>query len=110
MRPSVYPIIWSGENLSIGLYRIYSPEDNTTISGGSAVFRWTAGEEIVTNWWLYVGSAPGGGQYHNSGEGSAALISSSVTGLPTSGVIYARLWAKISGVWVSKDYTYTGAA
>jgi hypothetical protein len=110
MRPSVYPIIMPVPDLSSGLYRIYSPADNTTIPGGSAVFSWTAGEEIVTDWWLYVGSTPGGGQYHSSGSLAGSVTSSSVTGLPTSGVIYARLWARISGTWVSKDYTYTGAA
>jgi hypothetical protein len=108
MRPSVYPIIMVAPDLSSGLYRIYSPEDNATIPGGSTVFGWTAGAEIVTDWWLYVGSAPGGTQYHDSGSLAGSVTSRAVTGLPTSGVIYAQLWARISGAWVSKNYTYTG--
>ena len=110
MKPSVYPIIMPGEDLSGGLYRIYSPANNTTIQGGAAVFSWTAGAEIVTDWSLYVGSTPGGGQYHNSGSLAGSVTSRAVTGLPTSGVIYARLWARIAGAWSEKNYTYTGAA
>jgi hypothetical protein len=109
MRPSVYPVIIASD-LSSGLYRIYSPANNATISGGSVVFSWTAGAEIVTEWWLYVGSSVGGSNYHDSGSLADSVTSRVVTGLPTSGVIYVQLWAKIAGSWTSKNYTYTGGA
>lgn len=110
MRPSLYPIILSGEDLSTGAYRLYSPANNAVIYGGSAVFNWTAGSETVTAWWLYAGSTVGGGNYHDSGLLSTATLSRSVSGLPTSGTIHVTLWAQIAGAWQQKYYTYTGSA
>ena len=109
MRPSLYPIL-SGEDLSTGAYRLYSPANNAVIYGGSAVFNWTAGSETVTAWWLYAGSTVGGSNYHDSGSLSTATLSRSVSGLPTSGTIYVTLWAQIGGAWQQKYYTYTGGA
>ena len=109
MKPSLYPIL-SGENLSSGLYRIYSPENKTVISGGLSVFSWTAGAETVTAWWLYIGSTVGSKDYHDSGSLSAATLGRSVSGLPTLGTIHVTLWAQIGGSWQQKYYTHTGAA
>lgn len=112
MRPSLYPIILSGEDLSTGAYRLYSPANNAVIYGGSAVFNWTAGSETwaVAEWWLYAGSTVGGSNYHDSGSLSMATLSRSVSGLPTSGTIHVTLWAQIDGAWQQKYYKYTGSA
>jgi hypothetical protein len=112
MRPSLYPIILSGEDLSTGAYRLYSPANNAVIYGGSAVFNWTAGSETgtVEQWRLYADSTVGGRDYHDSGLLSTATLSRSVSGLPTSGTIHVTLWAQIAGAWQKKYYTYTGSA
>jgi hypothetical protein len=81
-----------------------SPTPSSTFTGSSVTFNWTAGSG--TNWWIDVGSSPGGNQYLQSG--SLNVQTATVSGLPTdSSAVYVTLYTLIGGVWVSNAYTYT---
>ena len=90
--------------------RILSPEPGSTQLGTTVTFTWTPGDQTVTEWLLYVGTSPGALDLFDSGALGAAVLSSSVTGLPNDGsTIYVRLWFKISGVFQFDDFQYTAA-
>ena len=85
-----------------------SPTPTSTLAGSSVTFTWTPGSG-VTEYVFHLGNqGVGSGNLYNSGATTAT--SASVTGLPVNGVtLYARLYAKISGVLQYIDYTYTEA-
>ncbi|MEX0409849.1 hypothetical protein ABGN05_30030, partial [Aquibium sp. LZ166] len=56
-------------------------------------------------YWLYVGST-GVGSYNIYQASQGTSTSKTVSGLPSSGTIYVRLWSYISGSWQWNDYTY----
>ena len=90
--------------------RILSPEPGSTQLGTTVTFTWTPGDQTVTEWLLYVGTSPGALDLFDSGALGAAVLSSSVTGLPNDrSTIYVRLWFKISGVFQFDDFQYTAA-
>ncbi len=86
---------------------IVTPVALATLSGTSQTFDWTAspGSGIV-QYWLYVGNAAAGFDIYSKGTtGTFAAV----TGLPTTGTIYVRLWfRRSSGAWEFVDTTYTG--
>jgi hypothetical protein len=85
---------------------ITSPVPNSTLSGSSVTFSWTAGAG-ATAYWVDAGSAAGGHQYYSSGNLGPALTTT-VNGLPTNGsTVYVTLYSLVSGVWLSNAYTYT---
>ncbi|MEX0406943.1 S8 family serine peptidase [Aquibium sp. LZ166] len=80
-----------------------SPTPGSTL-GSSATFVWTTGTN-VSQYWLYVGSTGvGSSNIYQAGQGTSTTRT--VTGLPSTGTIYVRLWSLISGSWQSNDYTY----
>ena len=86
---------------------ITSPANNSTLSGNSVIFNWTAGTGGATGYWLDIGSSAGGNNYYSSGNLGTAL-STTATGLPTNGsAVYATLYSLIDGVWTPNAYTYT---
>ncbi|MGA3193455.1 MAG: protease pro-enzyme activation domain-containing protein [Terriglobales bacterium] len=85
---------------------ITSPTPNSTLTGSSATFTWTAGTN-ATAYGLNIGSAPGGNQYYSSGS-LGNVLTKAVTGLPTDGsMIYVTLFADVNGTWLTYPYTYT---
>lgn len=82
------------------------PGVGTKFSGTSALVTWSG--LGVTQYYLYVGSTPGG---HDLYEGSQGIATArTVTNLPTDGrVIWIRLWARIDGVYRIKDYRFIAA-
>ena len=80
-----------------------SPTPGSTL-GSSATFIWTTGSG-VSQYWLYVGST-GVGSYNIYQASQGTSTSKTVSGLPSSGTIYVRLWSYISGSWQWNDYTY----
>jgi subtilisin family serine protease len=83
-----------------------SPTPGSTLSGTSVTFEWTSGTG-VSQYWLEIGtSGVGSANLRNRSEGT--VTSATVTGLPTSGTVYVRLWSLISGVWQFNDYTFIG--
>jgi hypothetical protein len=88
-----------------------NPTPGSTIPGPiwapSVCFEWTTGSG-ATDYWLMVGTSPGGGDIWNAGT----LNTFAWVGLPANtGVFYVRLYTLIGaqsngGVWVWNDYYY----
>jgi hypothetical protein len=82
-----------------------SPVNGSTFTGSTTTFTWSTGQ-LVTEYWLDVGTSFAGTQIYTESQGSN--LSKLITGIPTTGIaIYVRLWSKISGLWQSLDYQYT---
>lgn len=80
---------------------------DSTLTTSSATFTWSTGNG-VSAFWLFAGSSQGAKNYHDSLLLANTVDTRTVTGLPTDGsAIYVRLWYMVSGIWYSKDYTYT---
>ena len=89
---------------------VLTPQPSTVLSGSNVDFTWTSNGAPVSFWVLYVGSSPGGSNYHYSGTLQPSVTSRSVTGLPTdSRTIYVRLRYVVNGQWQHQDYEYTAA-
>jgi hypothetical protein len=89
---------------------ITSPVDGSTLVSSSATFEFS-GPATISNWWLYIGSAPGLLDHYNSGLLSGNTNSVDVTGLPMdNSTIYARLWYVDGNGWTSVDSSYTAAS
>jgi len=82
-----------------------SPLPGSTLAGSSQTFTWTAGSGISA-FWLSVGTSVGGNNLFDKSVGLSSTAT--VTGLPTSGTVYVRLWWLASS-WGYADYTYTAA-
>ena len=67
------------------LPEVSHPVENTELSGSVEQFEWQANDfnGQIEQWWLYVGSSPGGNDYHNVSHGLST--SAEVTGLPDDG-------------------------
>src|SRR5262249_31169101 len=85
-----------------------TPTPGSTFGGAAATFAWTSGTG-VSQYWLDVGSTPGGTQLYSQSAGTN--LSAIVNGLPTDGrAIYVRLWSLIGAGWYFNDYSYTAAS
>ena len=85
---------------------ITSPTPGTTLTGSSATFVWTAGSG-ASNYWLDIGSTPGGNQYLQSGT-LGNVLTDTVSGLPTDGsAIYVTLYSLVGTQWIGNSYNYT---
>jgi hypothetical protein len=83
-----------------------TPPPNSTLTGSTVTFGWTAGAG-VTAYWLDVGSSPGGNNYYQSGN-LGNVFTTTVYGLPTNGTpVYVTLWSYVAGQWLNYPYTYT---
>src|SRR6185436_7875064 len=84
-----------------------SPPPGSTLSATAARFEWTGGV-AVSQYWLYVGTTPGGAEIANRDQ--STNLATTVIGLPASSApVYVRLWSLVDGVWQSMDYTYATA-
>jgi hypothetical protein len=84
-----------------------SPVPDSTLSGASETFTWTANGTAVSQWWLWIGTSQGKSNIHNSGS-LGTSTSYTVNNLPTNGSqLYVRLWYKTGGSWQYVDYQYT---
>ena len=98
----------SGTEIATQPAAITSPVPESTLTGSSATFSWTAGSG-VTQYSLHVGTTGGGST--NVFGGAVTGTSKSVTGIPTTGAtLYVTLYSLINGAWQSESYTYTEAA
>ena len=87
-----------------------SPTPGSTLPGASTTFTWTPNSTSVSEWWLYVGTAQGAKNLHDSGSLASGTLSRSVSGLPTnSSTVWVQLWWKTGGNWQSANYQYTAA-
>jgi hypothetical protein len=83
-----------------------TPLPGTMLSGSSEVFGWNSGHG-ASQYWLYVGTT-GAGSVNVYDASAGTNLSATVTGIPTTGTIYVRLWTLLPTGWVWSDYTYTG--
>jgi RHS repeat-associated protein len=85
---------------------ILAPLDQSLLTSSSQTFSWS-GTFNVTEWWFYLGTAVGANDLHDSGSLGLAT-STVVSGLLENGNdIHARIFYKVGGVWLSKDYSYS---
>ncbi len=84
---------------------ISSPTPGSTLPGASATFTWSA-VSGATAYWVYVGSTGVGSKNIFANASSITATSQSVSGLPTTGTVYVRVYSFVGGFWTSIDYTY----
>ncbi len=81
------------------------PAGGETLVSASQLYAWSERDTSVMEWWLYVGTSPGGHQLHDSrslGNNTSTLVAN----LPADGSqIYNRLWYRTASGW---SYTDTG--
>jgi serine protease len=82
-----------------------APTPGSTLGSTSVTFAWSAGTG-VSQYWLEIGTTPGGTNLFNASTGTNT--SQTVTGLPTTGTLFVRLWSLQGGVWRVNDYVYVG--
>lgn len=88
---------------------VTNPSANSTLSGTSQTFTWSADDVQVDQWWLYIGTSVGGFDILNSGD-LGTDNQYNVIGIPVDGTtIYARLWYRSGAQWRYQDTTYTAA-
>ena len=82
-----------------------APAPNSTLTGASVTFDWTA-PSGATGYYLWIGStAVGSNDIYNSAEKTVTTYT--FTRMPTNGeTVYVRLITNYNGVWVHNDYTY----
>lgn len=93
---------------SIPVITSHSSGQTLTDPNGSETFVWSGSSGLT--YWLYVGSAQGGKQYHDSGDLSGAT--SEAVSVPTNGsTIWVRLWyrAGTTGSWSFIDEQFVAA-
>ncbi|MCC6382866.1 MAG: CAP domain-containing protein [Dehalococcoidia bacterium] len=83
-----------------------APVPGSTIRGGTSTFSWSAGNGAL-EYYLYVGTAAGRNNLYGRSQGLSRSVT--LSGLPTSGTLYVRLWTRFAGGWQYTDYTYTAA-
>ena len=87
---------------------ILSPVPGSVLPGASATWKWTDNGNLVTEWWLTVGTSVGGSDLYNSGSLAAVTRAHTVSGLPTAGgTVFVRLLFRQAGLWLSSDVQYT---
>ena len=87
-----------------------APLPQSTLSGATVSFNWSAATNATAYWLMVSGTAQGGSELYSQNTGTAR--SASVSGLPTDGrTIYARLWYQVAGNanWISSDYVFTAS-
>lgn len=85
-----------------------TPTPSSTLSGNSATFTWSAGNN-ATGYWLDIGSVAAGNQYYQSGN-LGNVLTTTVSTLPENGsTIYVTLYTLVGGQWFSNSYTYNSS-
>jgi hypothetical protein len=88
---------------------ITSPTPGSTLTSASTTFNWSAGSGGTIQYFLWIGSTPGGSDLVNQGPFTGT---SDTVNLPTNGAtIYVRLWTEVNGgaSWLYNNYSYIEA-
>jgi hypothetical protein len=72
----------------------------------SQPIQWTSVSNVQA-YYLYVGTTPGNNDLVNTGE--IQQTSYLASNLPSARLLYARMWAKVAGIWRYTDSTFTAA-
>jgi hypothetical protein len=87
---------------------ITDPPPGSVLASSTVTFRWSPGSGAL-QYWLSVGTTPGGTQIYDAGQGTALLRE--VGGLPTDGSsVHVRLWSLLGNEWAVNDYSYVAAS
>ena len=78
---------------------------SASVTGGVGTFNWNAGIS-VTNYYLDLGSTPGGNDLYSASQGTNQTVQ--VSGLPQSGTIYITLYSLIGGTYYNTQTTTPG--
>jgi hypothetical protein len=93
---------------SAGTPEILTPAPNSTLPGSTVNFSWRANGQPVTHWYLSIGKTQGAWNIADLDQGTR--LATTVTGLPTNGsAVWVRLWYRVNGNWLGRDYRYTAA-
>jgi chitinase len=86
---------------------ITSPPPGSQLSSSTVTFTWTAGSGAL-QYWLSVGTTPGGTQVYDASQGTS--LQGTVSGIPTDGsTVHVRLWSLLGTEWGVNDYWYVAA-
>ncbi|MFZ0910830.1 MAG: hypothetical protein WAN24_15270, partial [Candidatus Acidiferrales bacterium] len=77
---------------------------SASVTGGVGTFNWNAGIS-VTNYYLDLGSTPGGNDLYSASQGTNQTVQ--VSGLPQSGTIYITLYSLIGGTYYNTQTNTT---
>ena len=81
--------------------------NGTTLSGINVTFTWQAGTDNVSNYWIDVGSTPGGNNYYQSGSLPTTTTSVTVNNLPEdASEIFVTLYTLVNNVWLNNAYNF----
>ena len=87
------------------LAQILTPTNNTEVDGTSVTFTWT-NPSNSDNYWLDIGSAPGGNDIYQSGN-LGNVTAATVNNMPNNGSeVYGTLWTLIGGQWYFNQYQW----
>jgi len=87
------------------LAQILTPTNNTEVDGASVTFTWT-NPSNSDNYWLDIGSAPGGNDIYQSGN-LGNVTTTTVNDMPNNGTeVYGTLWTLINGQWYFNQYQW----
>jgi hypothetical protein len=85
--------------------QLTTPAPGSTLTASTVQFQWLGGTG-VSQYWLTLGTTPGGNSVYTYHQGTS--LTATVTRLPTVGsTVYVRLWSLIGSAWEFNDYTYT---
>jgi hypothetical protein len=82
---------------------IIAPANNATNVATALTVLWTSVANAEA-YYLYIGSSPGAKDHVNSGE---IQTTSRLVSLPTGQRVYARVWARVGGIWRYSDSSFT---
>jgi hypothetical protein len=77
---------------------------SASVTGGVGTFNWNAGIS-VTNYYLDLGSTPGGNDLYSASQGTNQTVQ--VSGLPQTGTIYITLYSLIGGTYYNTQTNTT---
>jgi M6 family metalloprotease-like protein len=84
---------------------ITSPTPGSTLAGTTVTFRWS--NVGAAQYWLYVGTT-GVGSRNKYSASQGTGLARTITGLPTAGFVYVRIWTRHAGrAWAFNDYRFT---
>jgi hypothetical protein len=83
------------------------PTDGATNADMSQPIQWTTVANVQA-YYLYVGSTLGAKDLVDTGE--IQSTSYLAAGLPGGQMVFARMWTKINGTWISSDSSFTTSA
>ncbi|MGD0931888.1 MAG: Ig-like domain repeat protein [Candidatus Korobacteraceae bacterium] len=87
------------------LAQILTPTNNTEVDGASVMFTWT-NPSNSDNYWLDIGSVPGGNDIYQSGN-LGNVTTTTVNDMPNNGTeVYGTLWTLIGGQWYYNSYQW----